>query len=634
MKTAKWIWPFGEFEIYPHMLLSMRRREFGCDYPSVWYVGRPELAAIFKKSFTAEREFTLHVYSAGRGRVLINGTPYPVDSDIVLKKGDYDLSAEVYSFDTFPAVFVDSEYVKTDTDWTTVLYGIGETPTAAEPAFTSADVPPSEFPFVYTPLAVAAKENVNGGTLYDFGYETFGEVTLENTENCGKITLVFGESRVEALDFENATVRDVLSGEFDKKRPACAFRYVFVSSEKGEAPSLSASEQTVYAEEKGSFSCDNETVNAIYRLCARTLELNHREFYLDGIKRDRWVWSGDAYQSCAVDRCIYFDNGIVKRTLTALLGRPPFRTHINTINDYSAYMPLAVWEYYFSSADAEYVANIFPRLRELFDFIMSRTDENGYVVRRPSDRIFIDWGSLDKTDPVCAEQILLCAAAKAMAKLSGVVGEKDVYSDISKSLYEKINAEFWDAEKGGYVDSFASGKRFTSRQTNVLAVLFGIADEEKRGIILKNILLSDTLPEITTPYFKFFELCAFAESGEIRRVQEYILSYWGGMLERNATSVWEQYIPGESDEDALAMYGKKFNRSLCHAWGAGPVLLLGKYVAGVRPTSPGFAEYEVKPQPGIFKNFDCTVPTPFGAIRVTCKNGKISVSEKRERSIK
>lgn len=632
MKKAKWIWPFGEFEIYHHMHLSMRRREFGCDYPSIWYVCRPELAAKFQTEFTAEDDFTLHVYSTGGGRIVINDTPFPVDSDIRLKKGKYTLTAEIYSFDSFPAIFADSEYVKTDTDWTTLLYGIGQAPTAAEPEFTSADSSPANFPFEYTPLVKVAEEKINGGVLFDFGRESFGEITLENTDDCGEITIVFGESRAEALDFENATVRDRLSGEFDKKRPACAFRYVFVSSESGKLPTVSAAEQTVFAKQKGSFSCDDETVNAVYGLCVRTLELNHREFYLDGIKRDRWVWSGDAYQSCGIDRYIFFDDGIVKRTITALLGRPPFRTHINTINDYSAYMPIAVWEYYFSTADSKFVSDIFPRLRELFDFIVSRTDENGYVVRRPSDWIFIDWGTLDKTDPVCAEQILLCAAAEAMAKLGAAIGEHDDFSGIAEALRIKINADFWDEDRGGYIDSFTSGKHFTSRQTNVLAVLFGIADKEKRGKILKNILLNDTLPEITTPYFKFFELCALAELGEIRRVQDYIISYWGGMLQRNATSIWEQYIPGESDTEALAMYGKKFNRSLCHAWGAGPILLLGKYIAGVRPTAPGFAEYEVTPQPGRFNRFDCTVPTPFGAIRVTCDNGKISVFEEHNKT--
>ena len=49
--------------------------------------------------------------------------------------------------------------------------------------------------------------------------------------------------------------------------------------------------------DKGSFTCNDEEINKIYDVAKYTLHLNTREFFIDGIKRDRWVWSGDAYQS-------------------------------------------------------------------------------------------------------------------------------------------------------------------------------------------------------------------------------------------------------------------------------------------------------------------------------------------------
>lgn len=41
------------------------------------------------------------------------------------------------------------------------------------------------------------------------------------------------------------------------------------------------------------------------------------------------------------------------------------------------------------------------------------------------------------------------------------------------------------------------------------------------------------------------------------------------------------------------MYGRKFGKSLCHAWGASPIYLLGKYYLGIKPTSAGYATYLV-----------------------------------------
>ena len=73
-----------------------------------------------------------------------------------------------------------------------------------------------------------------------------------------------------------------------------------------------------------------------------TLELNSREFFLDGIKRDRYVWSGDAYQSYLLNDYLFFDNDICKRTAIALRGNGPMDRHINTIMDYSFYWVLGL----------------------------------------------------------------------------------------------------------------------------------------------------------------------------------------------------------------------------------------------------------------------------------------------------
>jgi hypothetical protein len=61
--------------------------------------------------------------------------------------------------------------------------------------------------------------------------------------------------------------------------------------------------------------------------------------------------------------------------------------------------------------------------------------------------------------------------------------------------------------------------------------------------------------------------------------QNYVLKemkdYWGGMLKLGATSFWEEYNPQKKGAEHYAMYGREFGKSLCHAWGASPIYLLG-----------------------------------------------------------
>ena len=95
-------------------------------------------------------------------------------------------------------------------------------------------------------------------------------------------------------------------------------------------------------------------------------------------------------------------------------------------------------------------------------------------------------------------------------------------------------------------------------------------------------------------------------------------------LEALCASGRELYTPGETGLDVYAMYGRPFGRSFCHAWGASPIYLLGRYYLGVRPTAPGFAKYCVSPCLGGLRWMEGSVPTPLGDIEV-------SVSEKHVR---
>ncbi len=622
---AKWIWYNGDFELYHHLLLSCRRQEHGCDYPCMWRLSQPEKSVSFIKDFTAPRDSVLKVVTYSKGMVRAFGKFWQVNTDIPVPAGEHRIEVEVYDIEAFPAIYINSEFLVTDESWVADDHGKRWLPAGSKPYFNSENDDPRVFPFRYEKLTPCAVESINGGTLYDFSRETFGPVTIEGRADPRGITLCCGESRKEALDTENAIIREKLTENDSLTRPARAFRYIFVKDESGKKVDISAEYEYLPLEDKAYFECDKSEIKDIWNLCAYTFHLNSREFFLDGIKRDRWVWSGDAYQSFMINRCLYNDNDITERTITALLGRPPYKTHINTINDYSAYLIIAVYEHLFASGRTEFVKGIYENLKALFEFTVSRLDENGLSVKRSGDWVFIDWGVLDKDGPHCAEQILLWKAYRAMGELSRAAGENADYSAEAQALAEKINSLYWNDEKGAFIDSFESGKNFVSRQTNVFAVLFGFANEEQKAKIVKNVFLNNSLPAITTPYFKLYELLALCESGMIEKAQEYILSYWGGMLKLGATSVWEAFDETQSGNEHLEMYGNLYGKSLCHAWGSGPILLLISKCAGVCPASFGSKTFNVEPKPGIFRSFKACAPVGGGTVTVEYENGKYTV---------
>jgi hypothetical protein len=64
------------------------------------------------------------------------------------------------------------------------------------------------------------------------------------------------------------------------------------------------------------------------------------------------------------------------------------------------------------------------------------------------------------------------------------------------------------------------------------------------------------------------------------------------------------------------MYGRPFGKSLCHAWGANPVYLFGKYFLGVKPLTPGYKSYVIEPSLAGLQWIKGKVPTPNGNIEV------------------
>ena len=58
------------------------------------------------------------------------------------------------------------------------------------------------------------------------------------------------------------------------------------------------------------------------------------------------------------------------------------------------------------------------------------------------------------------------------------------------------------------------------------------------------------------------------------------------------------------------------NLSFSHVWSSSPSLVIPQFFFGLQPTSPGFATFDVKPQPGPVLSGSATAPTVRGPITV------------------
>ena len=650
MKTTKatWIWYPGDFEIWLGNIFNNRRTERGAMFPPFWKQDSHYVTVEFSKAFSLEREETISIAAEGQYNLALDGKlQFGMPKTFVVPKGDHKLNVKVWNQSTPPALFVNGETIYSDSSWLAtyedklwidengVAHGSGIYVPAASWYFNSPDTPPSSFHLEREEKRPACSYDVaTNGTLYDFGRETFGYLKIKGLQ--GSARIYYGESREEALDKEHCETLDVLTSDLSHQTSALAskaFRFVYIEKDAGASYDdvLMDYEYAPYdRQHTGSFRCSDDGINRIWDVAAYTMDLTTREFFMDGIKRDRWTWSGDAIQSYLMNYYLRFDTECVKRTIRQLRGKDPVTAHVNTIMDYTFYWFKSVLDYYEYTGDADFVREMWPRMVTLMDYVESRLNADGMAEGQPDDWIFVDWVDfpMHKRGTLCFEQILLCKALETMALCAKLLGiNKSDYRVKAEQLRNKVRQTFWSYEQKAYYHAIEDGQmnKQITKFPNMFAILYGYAYEEQRREIMQSVMLNPDIPAITTPYMRFYELETLCMDGRHTQVLQEMRDYWGGMLREGATSFWEKYVPTESGTQHLAMYGRPYGKSLCHAWGASPVYLLGKYYLGVRPTKPGYAEFEIRPALGDLDWLQGDVPTPHGMIHVEMNRHEVKV---------
>ncbi|MDR3367018.1 MAG: alpha-rhamnosidase [Prevotellaceae bacterium] len=642
--AATWIWYPGDYEIWLANSMQNRRTERSTFFPPFWRMDSHYVLVEFSKAVDLPEGEEVEIYAEGRYNVKLDGKLLPGEpGKLSIPAGKHSLNIKVHNQSAAPAILVKGKTVASDASWLVTFEDkewIDMSGKASDKSgtifvsagswnFDDAQAPPSQFKLPTTPRAAVATERRAQSVLVDFGQETFGFLKLHGLKGKGNLAVYYGESREEALDKGRCETLDMLY--VDHPQPADlvmsaskAFRYAHVTLD---GTLLTDNVTMLYEylpeEHRGAFRCSDEEVNRIWDVAAYTMQLSAREFFIDGIKRDRWIWSGDASQSFLMNYYLFFDSPSVTRTLYALRGKDPVTSHINTIMDYTLYWFMSIHDYYLFTGDKRFIRQMYPRMESLMAYVLGRRNANGMLEGLDGDWVFVDWAefAMSKKGELSMEQLLFCRSLEAMAVCAEVAGEGEKaaqYAALAGELKPTLFDSFWSKEKNALVHNRVNGRQSEqiTPYANMFAVLLGYLNAAQTQAVKQNVLLNPNALKITTPYMRFYELEALCALGEQQRVMKEIKDYWGGMLKLGATSFWEKYDPRESGAQHLAMYGRPYGRSLCHAWGASPIYLLGKYYLGVQPVAPGYDEFSIRPHLGGLKWIDGKVPTPGGSIAV------------------
>jgi len=440
----------------------------------------------------------------------------------------------------------------------------------------------------------------------------------------GTPTITAGESPAEAnasaeYSESNTELVPLPDGRWTSRHPL-GFRYLRIT---GGTPAGVAAEASYHpAQYRGAFACSDERLTRIWMHSAYTLRLCMQQLMLDGVKRDRMPWVGDQASNLIVNAYTFADAEIIRHSLTAL-GRPT-GSYINGIVDYSLWWVINMERYQRYFADPGYLEKELPHIDALLAGMAKQCDQDGFLRPGPEAWVFIDWGVKQEAGKtLTALQIMWYWAQRTGMRLAERAGDRAMASrwrNASDALAVQLRSRTWNPDTGAWQE-YMETPGTNSPYPNFLAVLSGLARVDDYEGIRRNLV---EYPATGTPFMNGFALMALARVGETGLATQRIRDYWGGMLDRGATTFWEDFKTGE--EDNYAMYGRPFGKSLCHAWSSGPAAILSAEILGIRPLQDGWKEFAVIPHLGDLTWASAAVPTPAGNIEMEADRCKTTVN--------
>lgn len=488
-------------------------------------------------------------------------------------------------------------------------------------------------------------DDYNGYCLIaDLGGEAFGFIDLELTAPAGTVVDI---SHGEHLD--DGKVRMFVGGrhftdryrcrdgrqsfQLPFRRVGCRYLQLNIANLCGpiRIHRIGLTPHEAVRPAAGSFNCADRNYLKLRELSVRTLELCMHEHYEDCPWREQSLYAYDSRNQALYGYYVWGNYHYAATSFT-ILGRtvgddgllnlcaPSMRTL--TIPCFSFVWVAAILENVLFSGCFQ----LFRRFDRQIAFMISKA-LSGYCESNqlyhpgsePQTWHFYEWapelfpfGSCRADEFHALYNLYLCEMLESYARLLELDRQPERaerYRKILAALRRAIDRAFWVEERQCYATKLIGGKPsdLGHDHTQFLALWTRTAPPEKVPAVLDTIY-SGRLTPVTLSALPYLCRVMFSGGPEGRRyVGRKLQEYFDGMLQREATSLWETTVGGDDFEQA---------GSLCHGWSALPVYFYHAGILGVTPLEPGFRRFQVSPYGDRLDAAEGTVPTPEGFIRI------------------
>ncbi|MFB7993026.1 alpha-L-rhamnosidase C-terminal domain-containing protein [Streptomyces sp. NPDC056002] len=360
----------------------------------------------------------------------------------------------------------------------------------------------------------------------------------------------------------------------------------------------------------------------------------------DGAKRDRDPYVGDV---AVAGRTLYLthdDAAEAARNVLADLAEhqradgwiPPASINQYTLPlfDYPLWWVTCSWDYVLYTGDNDYAERYYPQLVKVLDtWYPSVTDDAGLLSKGLNGTSgYGDYAFLGRTGRITYYNANYVQALRDAARIAEHVGhdaDAGRWRERADKVAQAVNTHLWDEAAGAYLDS-ATGAVRHAQDGNAIAITSGVADAERAASALAHLdattkrrygnafMDNDTLfggaSQRVYAFTSYPEFVARFESGLADSAIDQIKRTYGWM---------ESHDPGITHWEGIGPNGSLYEgayTSMAHGWSTGVLPALTHQLLGAKPTSPGYAAWEVRPFTGSVRWARGELPTPQGPFGV------------------
>jgi alpha-L-rhamnosidase len=374
-------------------------------------------------------------------------------------------------------------------------------------------------------------------------------------------------------------------------------------------------------EHAASFASSSAVIDAVFELGRHSALFGAQEQWIDTPTREKGPWLWDGFNESQTAMVAFGEQNVTRKSLLEFAQSQkrfwaksgsinkiyPTGLGAEDINEYTEIYPEWVWQYWMHTGDRALLEAVYPVLVNIAGYVDTYIDPStGLVDDLVATSIYYDYPIVTRIN------VLAVNVFRRTADVAGVLGRPT--SEVTKqrrkqaSLTAAVNRHLMRRD-GTYIDGIDNtGKKLTtaSQYTNACALAYGIVPPSQRAASAAYVASFGMGVPVSSATDVLKGLADNGKIGDVVRIlTDPTHDGWANILARGGTYTWEVWEPSDADGDSMS-----------HGWGSNVLVEIQQRLLGVRPSSPGYASFEVVPPASGLDWAGGTVPTPRGTINV------------------